>query len=140
MFELANFLVGIYKVSDCTDSITMLNYPPTLPTQSPVVANSQYVGGTIEGDNTIAAENQDDTPTKKSQSPPSEQIVRLISELGRDTKFAPPLESTVRDTILAQNLKQAATEVAAQPSDATGRVTTDVSLASPPSSPAILNV
>ncbi|KMY90563.1 structural maintenance of chromosomes protein 4 [Drosophila simulans] len=141
MFELANFLVGIYKVSDCTDSITMLNYPPTLPTQSPVVANSQYVGGTIEGDNTIAGENQDDTPrAEESQAPPSEQIVRLIGELGRDTTFAPPLESTARDTILAQNVEQAATEVAAQPSDATGKVTTDVSLASPPSSPPMLNV
>jgi structural maintenance of chromosome 4 len=28
MFELSDFLVGIYKVNDCTNSVTIENHPP----------------------------------------------------------------------------------------------------------------
>lgn len=31
MFELANHLVGIYKVFDCTDSVTIVNVVPEMP-------------------------------------------------------------------------------------------------------------
>ncbi|XP_037708977.1 structural maintenance of chromosomes protein 4 [Drosophila subpulchrella] len=137
MFELANFLVGIYKVSDCTDSITMLNYPPALPTQQPVIANSQYVGGTIEQDVTIQP---DESQTQDTQATASEQIVSLINQLGgRETTFAPPLESTGRDTTFAQTVERAVIAEAIQQTNATGRITTDVSLDSPPCSPPLVN-
>lgn len=38
MFELADFLTGIYKVDDCTASLTMENTPPTV---APASQNSQ---------------------------------------------------------------------------------------------------
>lgn len=35
MFELADYLTGIYKVDDCTDSLTIPNVPPKPPGQRP---------------------------------------------------------------------------------------------------------
>ncbi|KAH8263252.1 hypothetical protein KR044_006476, partial [Drosophila immigrans] len=88
MFELSNYLVGIYKVDDCTDSVTLVNHPPepmppaTQPhlmvTQPP---SEDSVRITINGEN---------------QTQMQKQLISEFSRLcGRDTTFAPTVESTV---------------------------------------------
>ncbi|SPP82285.1 structural maintenance of chromosomes protein 4 [Drosophila guanche] len=130
MFELANHLVGIYKVNDCTQNITMLNKPPQLPEQPPRMACT--MGATIASnlnaeENTTCMENTIIPRTNSNIENPLEEEQQQEKQLstvgpGRDTTFAPPVESTA----MSQAIQEA---------NATGRLTTNMSLESPPNSP-----
>ncbi|XP_022233745.2 structural maintenance of chromosomes protein 4 [Drosophila obscura] len=142
MFELANHLVGIYKVNDCTDTITVLNVPPQLPEQPPrmigtmsatiasqMMPDTMATENTISPDNTIvpatntmAPENDENQSPEIPQQQQQQQLEVSKVGAGRDTTFAPPMEST-------------AISQAIQAANATCRLTTDMSLQSPPSSP-----
>lgn len=98
MFELSNYLVGIYKVDDCTDSITLVNHPPPPlppPSQPQRMDFTQSNGG---GDNTLVMQ-------QETQAEPSETQQRMSAEMsrlcGRETTFAPNLESTVFSQVVA---------------------------------------
>ncbi|KAH8392298.1 hypothetical protein KR215_005479, partial [Drosophila sulfurigaster] len=112
MFELSNYLVGIYKVDDCTDSVTLKNRPPKPLPPASQITQSQHedtVRITINGG--------------ENQTQVRQELLTEISRLcGRETTFAPPLESTVFSQILN-----------AASNDATNRA----SLQSPPRSPAM---
>ncbi|BFF94349.1 structural maintenance of chromosomes protein 4 [Drosophila madeirensis] len=130
MFELANHLVGIYKVNDCTQNITMLNKPPQLPEQPPRMACT--MGATIASnlnaeENTTCMENTIIPRTNSNVEHPLQEEQQQEQQLstvgpGRDTTFAPPVESTA----MSQAIQEA---------NATGRSTTNMSLDSPPNSP-----
>ncbi|KAH8409526.1 hypothetical protein KR222_007722, partial [Zaprionus bogoriensis] len=84
MFELSNQLVGIYKVDDCTDSITLVNQPPpSLPPAATVTASQRV---------TFAPSLQDATLNGEQTLMESQETTQLRP--GRDTTFAPALEST----------------------------------------------
>ncbi|EDW04011.1 structural maintenance of chromosomes protein 4 isoform X2 [Drosophila grimshawi] len=80
MFELSNYLVGIYKINDCTDSCTILNYPINLllPSASQlrktsIMPKDMMIGTCLNGDiQTFLTQHM--------------ELSRLI--------FAPPLDST----------------------------------------------
>lgn len=155
MFELANYLVGIYKVNDCTDSCTLLNHPPQLPTststqQSRMPAFSQLAGGTIAQDTIMMAENEENH-LPESQPQPTQMSQDVC---GRETTFAPPIDSTGinetqppprpsqelllqgRDTTFAPPMES----TAIAPSAAPRNLTPDRSLQSPrPSTPPTIN-
>ncbi|KAH8269369.1 hypothetical protein KR018_008395, partial [Drosophila ironensis] len=112
MFELANHLVGIYKVSDCTESITVHNHPPQLPPQQPRITASQSMSDkTLLSNDTLAPENDE---KREPQSPENQRYLEAETQVaGRETTFAPPLESTgINDT------------QALRPSEPVGRETT----------------
>lgn len=46
MFELADYLTGIYKVDDCTDSLTIPNVPPKLPQTNRLCSQQSNVNQT----------------------------------------------------------------------------------------------
>ncbi|XP_034666662.1 structural maintenance of chromosomes protein 4 [Drosophila subobscura] len=130
MFELANHLVGIYKVNDCTQNITMLNKPPQLPEQPPRMACT--MGATIASnlnaeenttcmENTIIPRTSSNVENPLQEEQPQERQLSTVGP-GRDTTFAPPIESTA----MSQAIQEA---------NATGRLTTNMSLESPPNSP-----
>lgn len=103
MFELSNYLVGIYKVDDCTDSITLVNHPPPplpLPSQPQRLDFTQSNGG---GDNTLVMQQETQGEPSEPQPPPTQQ--RMSAEMsrlcGRETTFAPRLESTVLSQVVA---------------------------------------
>lgn len=106
MFELSNYLVGIYKVDDCTDSITLVNHPPPpLPPSS----QTQRVGFTQSPDATLVNGEITVRQQEETQVEPQQHMIAEISRLcGRETTFAPNLESTVLSQVVA-----AATTVAA---------------------------
>lgn len=120
MFELSNYLVGIFKVDDCTDSVTLVNHPPDPlpPSTQSHVTTSQQIDLTL--DTAQNGEEKESEQTEQSdQLPPlqSEQLSVMHSDLsracGRDTTFAPPLESTV----ITQPVQQELSEVVASPSE-----------------------
>ncbi|KAH8362632.1 hypothetical protein KR200_002539 [Drosophila serrata] len=96
MFELANYLVGIYKVNDCTDSCTLLNHPPQLPSGT---QHSRMLSTTNSQDSLIMPEN-DENQLPESQPRPSQPLSQSSQPIpGRETTFAPPLDSTgINDT------------------------------------------
>ncbi|XP_017152259.1 structural maintenance of chromosomes protein 4 [Drosophila miranda] len=141
MFELANHLVGIYKVNDCTDTITILNVPPQLPEQPPrmtctmggsiastmlpdAIANIMLPDTIAENtlahqDNTIDTMAPENDEKRSPETRPQQQHLEVATVgSGRDTTFAPPMESTA----IPQAIQVANT-------------TTEMSLQSPPSSP-----
>ncbi|XP_034472358.1 structural maintenance of chromosomes protein 4 isoform X2 [Drosophila innubila] len=95
MFELSNYLVGIYKVDDCTDSITLVNHPPdALPpaTQSRIAVNQtqdETMRPTINGDSQSQPINQRPTENFRSVG-------------GAEATFAPQLESTAVNQIVEE--------------------------------------
>lgn len=106
MFELANYLVGIYKVDDCTESITLVNYQhdplpaatqPRIPLTQPSVDDTMRP--TINGENlsqiiprpTVSGEDDTMRPTICEENL-SQQIPRP-TVFGEDT-FMPELQST----------------------------------------------
>ncbi|XP_052852418.1 structural maintenance of chromosomes protein 4 [Drosophila gunungcola] len=170
MFELANYLVGIYKVSDCTSSCTVRNHPPDLASKQATRPHSQYAGGTVAQDQTLLPVNNENQ-SPDSQARPSEQVTHMGKQLGRETTFAPPLESTARETIrpsepgsqtsrqlgrettfaptiestgrgttFEQNVDRAVVKDVLEVPNAPQRFSTDVNLESPPSSPTVDNV
>lgn len=120
MFELSNYLVGIYKVDDCTDSITLVNHPPApLPppsqtqpvnfTQPPDatmgnVTLRQQVKTLMQQEKTLMEQEE----TFRQQEDPKNMFAEISRLCGRETTFAPNLESTVMSHVVA-----AATNVAA---------------------------
>lgn len=95
-------MVGIFKVDDCTDSVTLVNHPPDPlppPTQSRLTASQQQIDVSLETSQNGELANESEQPEQQSQSEPSEQLPPaqpdLSSACGRDTTFAPTLESTV---------------------------------------------
>ncbi|XP_017134190.1 structural maintenance of chromosomes protein 4 [Drosophila elegans] len=169
MFELANYLVGIYKVSDCTSSCTVRNHPPDLASKQATHPHSQYAGETVARDQTLPPVNNENQ-SPDSQARPLEQVTNMAKQVGRETTFAPPLESTARETIRpsepgGQTSRQQGRETTFAPTiESTGRGTTfeqavdravvidvlevpnapqrlstDVNLESPPSSPTVDN-
>ncbi|XP_023033917.2 structural maintenance of chromosomes protein 4 isoform X2 [Drosophila willistoni] len=100
MFELANHLVGIYKVDDCTDSVTVLNHPPQLPTQQPRV-NTLDATASMETSTEKQPEEEAQPPTqvtgRDTTFAPSTESTQVA---GRDTTFAPPTESTSKESTL----------------------------------------
>ncbi|KAH8413188.1 hypothetical protein KR009_008686 [Drosophila setifemur] len=150
MFELANYLVGIYKVSDCTDSITLLNNPPQLPSPQHRMPVSQMLSGTLAQDSTMMPQNEQSLfpDTQAMPAPPTQPTIQP----GRETTFAPTIDSTGindtqalprpsdqvpqgRETTFAPPMESTKLPEAIQAANVTGRLTTDVSLQSPPNSP-----
>ncbi|KAH8328703.1 hypothetical protein KR067_013553 [Drosophila pandora] len=142
MFELANYLVGIYKVSDCTDSITLLNHPPQLATQQPTMPCNQTLGDTLRPENEKDKEQESQARPSEVENPPEKETG------GRETTFAPPMDSTGinetqtqprptksvgpgRETTFLPPVESTAIE----DSTPTPRPSVDISLQSPPSSP-----
>ncbi|KAH8308273.1 hypothetical protein KR059_009767 [Drosophila kikkawai] len=90
MFELANYLVGIYKVNDCTDSCTLVNTPPQLPAST---QQSRMLGGNNTQDSFMITESEDNHQLE------SQQASQQLTQAGRETTFAPPMDSTgINDT------------------------------------------
>ncbi|XP_017857516.1 PREDICTED: structural maintenance of chromosomes protein 4 [Drosophila arizonae] len=115
MFELSNYLVGIFKVDDCTDSVTLVNHPPDPlppPTQSRLTASQQQIDVSLETSQNGELANESEQPEQQSQSEPPEQLPPTQPDLsracGRDTTFAPTLESTV----ITQPVQEEVNEVA----------------------------
>lgn len=143
MFELANYLVGIYKVSDCTDSITLLNHPPQLATQQPTVASNVTLDDTLRPENDEDKEPESQARPSEVENPPEKETG------GRETTFAPPMDSTGinetqtqprptttslgpgRETTFLPPVESTAIDAATP----TPRPSVDISLQSPPSSP-----
>lgn len=104
MFELSNYLVGIYKVDDCTDSITLVNHPPPpLPPPSQLQP-TDFNQSNGEGDNTLVMQQETQAePSEPEPEPPTQQRMSAeVSRLcGRETTFAPNLESTVLSQVVA---------------------------------------
>lgn len=85
MFELSNYLVGIYKVDDCTDSVTLVNHPPdALPP-----ATQPHISLTQPADETMRP-----TINGESQPQPLRPTDNFRSVGGAEATFAPHLEST----------------------------------------------
>lgn len=104
MFELSNYLVGIYKVDDCTDSITLVNHPPPpLPPPSQL-QRLDFTDSNGGGDHTLVTLQQTQVEPSEPQPPPPTQQ-RMSAEMsrlcGRETTFAPSLESTVLSQVVA---------------------------------------
>ncbi|KAI8041998.1 hypothetical protein M5D96_003298, partial [Drosophila gunungcola] len=144
MFELANYLVGIYKVSDCTSSCTVRNHPPDLASKQATRPHSQYAGGTVAQDQTLLPVNNENQspdsqarPTARETIRPSEPGSQTSRQLGRETTFAPTIESTGRGTTFEQNVDRAVVKDVLEVPNAPQRFSTDVNLESPPSSPTL---
>ncbi|KAH8377378.1 hypothetical protein KR093_005173, partial [Drosophila rubida] len=117
MFELSNYLVGIYKVDDCTDSVTLVNHPPEqMPpaTQPPATQSPAMQSPATQPPLVVGKPTSEDTVhiTINGENPAQELLSEISRLCGRDTTFAPPLESTV----LSQIVSAANSEVASRQS------------------------
>uniref|UniRef100_A0A0A1XAR8 Structural maintenance of chromosomes protein n=1 Tax=Zeugodacus cucurbitae TaxID=28588 RepID=A0A0A1XAR8_ZEUCU len=113
MFELSDYIVGIYKVKDCTDSVTIKNVPPPLPltqiqTQSqslPIDKNSLFdklkekVSESQDIALTPAEENSENAPPLHNRD-----TLFVPNSQGRDTTFEPNCESTALSQVLQKDL------------------------------------
>lgn len=106
MFELSNYLVGIYKVEDCTDSLTLVNHPPP---PLPPASQTQRVTFTQSPDATVANGEITANRLQETQVDPQRMITEISRLCSRDTTFAPNLESTVLSQVVAAATHAAAT-------------------------------
>ncbi|XP_054744816.1 structural maintenance of chromosomes protein 4 [Anastrepha obliqua] len=114
MFELSDYIVGIYKVKDCTDSVTIKNVPPPLPlsqmqTQLPTQTTSDTNSLFDQLKKKIpASQGIPLTPLEEDSenAPPSQDRETLFMPLtqGRETTFAPPCESTALSQMVQGDL------------------------------------
>uniref|UniRef100_A0A0K8WDU8 Structural maintenance of chromosomes protein n=1 Tax=Bactrocera latifrons TaxID=174628 RepID=A0A0K8WDU8_BACLA len=113
MFELSDYIVGIYKVKDCTDSVTIKNVPPPLPltqtqTQAPTQMsdkNSLFDKLKEKGsDSQVMALTQVEEDSENA--PPSQNRETLFDSnlQERDTTFEPNYESTALSQMLQKDL------------------------------------
>ncbi|XP_030555676.1 structural maintenance of chromosomes protein 4 [Drosophila novamexicana] len=119
MFELSNYLVGIYKVDDCTDSVTLVNHPPDPlpPPTQPRIPVTQMEDVTLRP----AAPNGELEATQQQLEATQQQLQAEIESrmCGRDTTFAPRLESTaiahvVQEEISVNEVAAGASELSIQ--------------------------
>ncbi|ALC39462.1 glu, partial [Drosophila busckii] len=98
MFELSNYLVGIYKVADCTESITLRNKPPEQLPPS---------GCTQQNINRTTTQEPTNNNTHIEESEKDNELPTQTQTVHRDTTFAPPLESTALSQDISQVSSQA---------------------------------
>lgn len=97
MFELSDYLVGIYKVKDCTNSVTIKNEVKTiLPqsqrilTQPPTDPNKTLLVPTATTTQVNPGDEENAPPPRESELVPH-----------NDSTFSPPIESTAHSQALA---------------------------------------
>lgn len=112
MFELSDYIVGIYKVKDCTDSVTIKNVPPPLPFQMQTQALTQMIDKNSLFDKLkeIVSDSQEIalTPVEEDSenAPPllNCETLFVANAQGRDTTFEPNCESTALSHMLQKDL------------------------------------
>ncbi|XP_061390983.1 structural maintenance of chromosomes protein 4 [Musca vetustissima] len=87
MFELSDYLVGIYKVKDCTDSVCIQNEPPKMPEHTQTQATQHMPSQpahlmhsmVVGADTTLNPLNQTNqappTPMETQEQPPTQSVL-----------------------------------------------------------------
>lgn len=76
MFELADYLIGIYKVKDCTETVCIRNAPPTVEAEAPESPQKQSVAE----ESVVTAALQETNTTTTDVSPDTQEGLPLGAE------------------------------------------------------------
>lgn len=110
MFELSDYIVGIYKVKDCTDSVTIKNVPPPLPvaqmqTQTqPQPIDKNYLFDKFKKKVSYSQDMALTQTEEDSENAPPSQTLFIPDSEGRGTIFEPNCESTALSQMVQKDL------------------------------------